>query len=116
MKYAILFLLFPVFCFGQIDGTDVTPTDTVYLVVESGEVESVTYYRMNFVEVSQGGKVFQRTTPVIDSEFLVQLYAEKEKWIQAVANIDAELARLAIVKAWYEGIEDEIDAQILLLE
>jgi hypothetical protein len=116
MKY--LFLIIALFgAFGlTAQVTDASPIDTAYVLVETGEVESELYSRLNYVTVSGGYITQERTPPELATPFMVRLLADQAQWGQAITNIDAEIAALQEKKAIYEGIKGVIDATITSLE
>lgn len=90
--------------------------DTLYVTIESGEIESVTYYRLNYVEVD-GGQVSHIKSPLQEvAPFLITLGSEKSRWEDAIALLDSDIARLQAQKALFEAIRDEIGETITLLE
>ncbi len=116
----ILTLLFAsTFGFSQttIVDDDVAPSDTLYLVIEKGTVDLESYFRLNYVERSNGGfVVYNRTLPETTTDFLARLITEEERWEQALLDIEAELETLLAKQAMYEAIEAVIEAKRILLE
>jgi hypothetical protein len=96
---------------------DVAATDTLFLVIEEGTVDLESYFRFNYVEISNGGYiVYNRTLPETTTDFLARLIREEEQWEQAISDTDAEIARLTAKKVEYEAIEAIIEAKRILLE
>lgn len=117
MKYlTIVFLLIASSGFAQIADGDINPSDTLYVVVESGTVEDVTYYRLNYIERTSGYQNNQRTNAQSVAGFLSTLYYEQERWNTAINTIDADIARMQAAKAMYQAILTEIEDTITDLE
>lgn len=110
----IVFVAFATLCLAQgtLVGDDLVTRDTVYVVFDSGEIESVVWYRTNYVEESAGGKTLQRGVPKTEADYIQELNADKERWTQLIANIDSDIARLELIKAWYEGVITEIETKL----
>lgn len=116
MKYiTILFVFISIGLQAQITGAELTASDTLYVAFESSTIETVAYHRMNYVEITGGFQNVSKSTPEIESTFLLRLARDKEQWETQIATVDQEVAILLAKKAVYEGIVARIDAKILEL-
>lgn len=118
MKYlfALIFAFSALTASAQITDADLAMSDTIYVQVETGTVESVDYYRLTYVEVSNGYRTYQRMPVQEATPFLNTLATEKTRWEQSVSDIDAEIARLQARKLVFEAIVTELDDAITALE
>lgn len=116
MKYiTILFVFFTLGLQAQITDADLTANDTLYVAFESSEIESVVYHRANYVEITEGFQSVSKSTPEIESTFLLRLARDKEQWEIQIATIDEEVAKLLAKKAMFEAIVTDIDTKITAL-
>lgn len=114
---ALLFASTLAFSQTEIVEGDVDATDTLYLVIEEGEIDLEPYFRLNYVERSNGGNVvYNRTAPETTTPFLARLINEQEQWLSSIASLEAEVVRLTAKIAEFEAIEAVIDAKITELE
>lgn len=114
--FTIIFAFITLSASAQITDADLSMSDTIYVQVETGTVESVDYYRLTYVEVGGGYRTYQRMPVQEVAPFLVTLASEKTRWEQSVSDIDTEIARLQARKLVFEAIVTELDDAITALE